>query len=187
MSIPPIARTWLTRLLPVTTVWLFSVAPTGAAGVLDYSFNPLVPSKPIALKDYAGKVVLVVNTASQCGYTPQYESLEKLYKKYQDKGLIVLGIPANDFGAQEPGSNKDIAQFCSANFGVSFPMTEKLGTTIAQNPFYAQLIKSTGQAPQWNFHKYLIDRSGKVASYKSGVEPLGRELTAAVEAALSAR
>ena len=158
-----------------------------AAGLLDHQFNPLTPSKPIALKDYAGKVILVVNTASQCGYTPQYDGLEKLHQKYKGKGLVVLGIPANDFGAQEPGSNQDISQFCQANFGVSFTMTEKLGTPIAQNPFYAQLIKATGQAPQWNFHKYLIDKSGKAVSYKSGVEPMGRELTGAIEAALAAR
>jgi glutathione peroxidase len=185
----PVARRLLACLLPCSALFALSIVPGGAAvaGVLDYSFNPLIPAKPIALKDYAGKVILVVNTASQCGYTPQYEGLEKLYKKYKDKGLVVLGIPANDFGAQEPGSNKDIAQFCEANFGVSFPMTEKLGTAIGQNPFYAQLIKSTGQAPQWNFHKYLIDKSGKVTSYKSGVEPLGKELIAAVEGALAAR
>ena len=185
----PFARALLSRFLPCAALLALSVAPGGAAaaGILDYSFNPLIPAKPIALKDYAGKVILVVNTASQCGYTPQYEGLEKLYKKYKDKGLVVLGIPANDFGAQEPGSNKDIAQFCQANYGVSFPMTEKLATGIKQNPFYAQLIKASGQAPQWNFHKYLIDKSGKVTSYKSDVEPLGKELTAAVEAALAAR
>lgn len=119
--------------------------------------------------------------------TPQYEGLEKLHRKYQDKGLVVIGLPANDFGAQEPGSNKDIAQFCAANFGVTFPMSEKLATPIPQNPFYAQLIKASGQAPQWNFHKYLISKSGKVTSYESGVEPMGAELTAAIEAALAAK
>ena len=119
--------------------------------------------------------------------TPQYEGLEKLHRKYQDKWLVVIGLPANDFGAEEPGSNKDIAQFCAANFGVTFPMSEKLATPIPQNPFYAQLIKASGQAPQWNFHKYLISKSGKVTSYESGVEPMGAELTAAIEAALAAK
>ncbi len=167
--------------------WVTAASPAAAAGLLDHQFNPLIPSKPIALKDYAGKVILVVNTASKCGYTPQYEGLEKLHQQYKDKGLVVLGIPANDFGAQEPGANKDIGQFCQANYGVTFAMTEKLGTPITQHPLYAQLIKVTGQAPQWNFHKYLIHKSGKAVSYKSGVEPMGKELVAAIEAALTAR
>ena len=179
----------LTRLLVFAAAAGTAALPADAAApdLLLYQFNPLIPAKPIALKEYAGKVILVVNTASQCGYTPQYEGLEKLHKKYQSRGLVVLGIPANDFGAQEPGSNQDIAQFCTANFGVSFLMTEKLATPIPQNPLYAQLIKISGQAPQWNFHKYLIGKSGKVSSYQSGVEPMGRELIAAVEAALAAK
>lgn len=177
----------LLRYAAVPLIVMTSPALAATSSLLDHSFNPLIPAKPITLKDYAGKVILVVNTASQCGYTPQYEGLEKLYRKYKDKGLVVLGIPANDFGAQEPGSNKDIAQFCEANFGVSFPMVEKLATPIPQNPFYGKLIKASGQAPAWNFHKYLIDRAGKVTSFKSGVEPMGRELTSAVESALSGK
>ena len=189
MPTAPLARKWLAFLLPCTALLTVAVTPgdAHATGLLDHNFNPLVPARPINLKSYAGKVILVVNTASQCGYTPQYEGLEKLYKKYQGQGLVVLGIPANDFGAQESGSNRDIARFCEANFGVTFPMTEKIGTPIGQNPFYAQLIQLTGQAPQWNFHKYLIDRKGKAASYKSSVEPMGKELIAAVEAALAAK
>jgi glutathione peroxidase len=142
---------------------------------------------PLPAGDYKGRVVLLVNTASLCGFTGQYRGLEELWRKYKDKGLVVLGIPANDFGAQEPGSNKDIARFCEANFGVSFLMVEKLATPIPQNPFYGKLIKASGQAPAWNFHKYLIDRSGKVSSFKSGVEPMGRELTTAVESALAGK
>ena len=179
-------RSTLAIMLPCAALW-FALPPDAAANILDHSFNPLIPAKPIALRDYAGKVILIVNTASQCGYTPQYEGLEKLHRKYKERGLVVIGIPANDFGAQEPGSNQDIAQFCQANFGVTFPMTEKLATPIPQHPFYAQLIKASGQAPQWNFHKYLIDKSGAVKSYQSGVAPMGAELTAAVEAALAAR
>lgn len=179
----------LASMIPCVAVAFAGMLPPSdaATGLLDFSFAPLIPAQPIALRNFAGKVILVVNTASQCGYTPQYDGLEKLHRKYKDKGLVIIGIPANDFGAQEPGSNKEIAQFCQANFGVTFRMTEKLATTIPQNPFYAQLIKASGKAPQWNFHKYLISKSGQVASYPSSVEPMGRELTAAVEAALTVR
>ncbi len=164
---------------------LASLAQTTAPEVLNHTLNPLLPGKPIALSQYAGKVVLVVNVASQCGFTPQYEGLEALYKRYQAKGLVILGVPANDFGGQEKGSNKEIAEFCKANFGVSFPMFEKLDTPIAKHPLFASLIKQTNQAPQWNFHKYLIDRKGDVVSYKSDVEPLSPTLVKAVEAALA--
>jgi glutathione peroxidase len=184
----PLSSPLRRRLLMLFPASLSMLPPAGAAnGLLDHQFNPLIPAKPIALKAFAGKVILIVNTASQCGYTPQYDGLEKLHRKYKDKGLVVLGIPANDFGSQEPGSNKDIAQFCEANFGVTFPMTEKLSTPIPQNPFYAQLIKASGQTPQWNFHKYLIGKSGKVTSYSSNVAPMGRELTAAIDAAIAAK
>jgi glutathione peroxidase len=164
---------------------LISHAQTNTSSVLNHTLNPLLPGKPIALSQYAGKVVLVVNVASQCGFTPQYEGLETLYKRYQSKGLVILGVHANHFGGQEKGSNKDIAEFCKANFGVSFPMFEKLETPIAKHPLFASLIKQTNQAPQWNFHKYLIDRKGGIVSYKSDVEPLSPTLTKAVEAALS--
>ena len=115
----------------------------------------------------------MVNTASQCSYTPQYEGLEKLYKRYKDKGLVVLGFPSNDFGGQEPGSNKEIAKFCEANYGVSFPMFEKTSVTKRPlNPFYEKLTKSAGTRPAWNFHKYLVDRRGaKAVSFNTGVEP----------------
>jgi glutathione peroxidase len=152
--------------------------------ILKHTMNPLLPGKPIALSQYAGKVVLIVNVASECGFTPQYEGLEKLYKQYQSKGLVVLGIPANDFGGQEKGSNQQIAEFCKANFGVSFPMFEKLEVPIGEHPLFASLIKATGQAPKWNFHKYLIDRKGRVSAYSSDVTPLSSTMTKAVEMAL---
>jgi glutathione peroxidase len=152
--------------------------------ILHYTLNPLLPGKPIALSQYAGKAVLVVNVASQCGYTPQYDGLEKLYKRYESKGLVVLGIPANDFGAQESGSNKEIAEFCQKNYGVSFPMFEKRDEPLPKQPFHGALIKATGQAPKWNFHKYLIDKNGTVKSFASDVEPLSPTLISAVEAAL---
>jgi glutathione peroxidase len=154
--------------------------------ILNHTLNPLLPSKPISLSQYAGKVVLVVNVASECGFTPQYEGLEKLYKQYQSKGLVVLGIPANDFGGQEKGSNKQIAEFCKANFGVTFPMFEKLEVPISQHPLFVSLIKATNQPPKWNFHKYLIDKSGKVTAFSSDVTPLSPTLTKAVETALAA-
>lgn len=159
-------------------------AATEVPSVLNFTLNPLLPSKPVALSQYAGKVVLVVNVASQCGFTPQYDGLEKLHKKYAGSGLVVLGIPANDFGGQEKGSNKDIAEFCKANYGVSFPMFEKLDVPLTKQPFHAALIKSTGQSPKWNFHKYLIDRKGAVKSFSSDVEPMSETLMKAIEAAL---
>ena len=136
--------------------------------------------KPQSLCEYAGKVVLVVNTASECGYTPQYDGLEALYRKYKSRGLVVLGFPMNDFGSQEPGSNKEIAQFCVNQYASDFPMFAK--TDLGKNPFYADLAKATGQAPKWNFHKYLVDRSGaRVQSFGSAVTPEDPKLVAAIE------
>ena len=152
--------------------------------VLNHPFKPLMSDSNSNLCAHAGKVVLVVNTASACGYTPQYEGLEKLHKQYQNQGLVVLGFPANDFGQQESGSNQDIAKFCKINYGVSFGMATKLGQPITRDPLFADLIKASGRAPQWNFHKYLIDRSGKVLSFDSGIEPTSEKFKAAVEVAL---
>ena len=170
----------------ITGLCLGAVAHgAGNETLLAHTMNPLLPGKPVALSQYAGKVVLVVNVASKCGYTPQYEGLEVLYKRYQGKGLVVLGIPANDFGAQERGSNKEIAEFCKANYGVSFPMFEKLEVPINKHPLFASLIARTGKTPQWNFHKYLIDRRGAVTAFSSDVEPQSPTLVKAVEAALA--
>ena len=141
--------------------------------LLDAALPTLSDDKPESICQYRGKVLLVVNTASECGYTGQYEGLEKLYKRYKDRGLVVLGFPSNDFGSQEPGSNKEIAKFCEANYGVSFPMFAK--TSVAKgavNPFYAKLTTSSGAWPAWNFHKYLVDRKGaKALSFATAVEP----------------
>ena len=160
---------------------------TACPPLLNHSYLPLEGGAPRSLCEYAGKVILVVNTASQCGFTPQYEGLEALYKMFKGKGLVVVGFPANDFGAQESGSNKEIAQFCQANFGVSFPMAEK--TTVAgkaASPFYAALASVGGGAPRWNFHKYLIDRSGaKVAGFESSVAPNDSRLTRQIERLLA--
>ena len=150
---------------------------------------PTLSEDSTSLCQYRGKVVLIVNTASQCGYTPQYDGLEKLYQRYQEKGLVVLGFPANDFGGQEPGNNEQIAQFCRLNYGVTFPMFAKSAVSGAQaNSLYKELAKKTGQTPRWNFYKYLVDRKGQVtAVFESAVEPEDRRLTDQIEKLLAAR
>lgn len=161
--------------------------PASCPALLRQSFKRLQDDVPQDLCQYAGKVVLVVNTASYCGFTSQYEGLEGLYAKYADKGLVVLGFPSNDFGKQEPGSSKEIADFCFNTYGVKFPMFAKsVVSGAAPNPLYADLIKATGKAPAWNFHKYLIGRDGKVIdSFPSKVKPTDKELVGAVEKALA--
>jgi glutathione peroxidase len=140
-----------------------------------------------SLCQFSGKVLLVVNTASQCGYTPQYQGLERLYRRYKDRGLVVLGFPSNDFGGQEPGGAKEIAQFCEINYGVTFPMFAKTGVAAeGRNPFYDRLARAARSRPQWNFHKYLVDRRGdKVHAFPSGVAPEDRRLVAEIERLLA--
>ena len=168
---------------------------TSAAGdaecpaVLRHTFNSLQTGKPESLCQYKCKVVLVVNTATYCGYTHQYEGLEALYRKYKDRGLVVLGFPSNDYGSQEPGTNQQIAEFCRTTYGIEFPMFEKAtGVRVAANPLYAQLAARTGQSPKWNFHKYLVDRSGqRIQSFGSDVEPAQRDFVATIERLLAER
>lgn len=171
-----------------------SVAPampatTACPVLLQHSFNRLQDQKPQALCQYAGRVVLVVNTASFCGFTPQYRGLEALYAKYAAQGLVVLGFPSNDFGQQEPGNAQQIAETCFNTYAVKFPMFSKTTVKGAQaNLFYQQLSKATGQQPGWNFHKYLIDRRGLVVtSFVSDVAPNDAQLVAAVGKALAQR
>jgi glutathione peroxidase len=135
---------------------------------------------------FAGQVVLVVNTASRCGYTDQYDDLEKLYSRYKDRGLLVVGFPSNDFANQEPGSEKKIKEFCRLTYGVQFPMYGKTQVTGEQmHPFYRALSEAAGGSPRWNFHKYLLDREGRlIGTYPSKVDPLGEVITKAIEAAL---
>ena len=159
----------------VAFIALLLMSPLAAAAcppLLDVKL-PTLTEDEASLCQYQGKVLLVVNTASQCGYTPQYEGLEKLYRRYKDKGLVVIGFPSNDFGGQEPGSSKEIAKFCELNYGVSFPMFDK--TAVAKgriNPFYERLAQASKSRPRWNFHKYLVDRRGeKVLAYASEVTP----------------
>ena len=145
-----------------------------------------IDGNPFDFASLHGKVVLVVNTASYCGFTSQYEGLEALYAKYNARGLVVLGFPSNDFGQQEPGSNQQIADFCSNTYGVKFPMFAKT-SVVGKNahPLYAQLAQATGRTPKWNFHKYLIDRQGKVVdSYMSLTGPSNAGLVKAIETAL---
>ena len=161
-------------------------APAVCPEVLQVKLNTL-GEEPANLCDYAGQVVLVVNTASYCSFTKQYEGLVALYKKYNDRGFVILGFPSNDFGEQEPGSNKEIANFCKLTYGVEFPMFEKASIT-SKHPSapYPYLIKATGETPQWNFHKYLIGRNGKtIKSFDRRVRPEAPELIAEIEALLA--
>ena len=153
------------------------VVPVSSAAecppLLNHTFPGLQDGKAMPLCQYAGKVILVVNTASFCGFTSQYEGLEKLYARLKDKGLVVVGFPSNDFGEQEPGSDKEIADFCRLTYGVEFPMVAK--TTVKgrdANPFYLKLAEITGSRPKWNFHKYLINRDAtQVVAYSSFTKP----------------
>lgn len=163
-----------------------AAAPATCPALLQHQFPRLQDDAPQNLCQYAGKVLLVVNTASYCGFTGQYQGLEAMYAKYQARGLVVLGFPSNEFGKQEPGTSREIADFCFNTYGVKFPMFAKSDVKGAnKNALYVQLVKATGQEPQWNFNKYLVDRRGKVvASYPSDVEPESTQLVSAVEKAL---
>jgi glutathione peroxidase len=139
------------------------------------------------LAAYAGKVVLVVNTASECGYTPQYAGLEALYQAYKDRGFVVLGFPSNDFGGQEPGTEEQIHEFCTSHYGVTFPMFEKVQTTGPQASKLYTFLAAKHGPPKWNFHKYLVGKDGAVkAAFPSKVAPDDPQLRAAIEAALEA-
>jgi len=143
--------------------------------------------KPVNLADYSGKVTLVVNVASQCGFTKQYTGMEKLYEELKDKGFVLLGFPSNDFGAQEPGSPEEIQKFCSSKFSVTFPLFEKVVTKAGkdQSPIYANLQAQSKELPAWNFAKYLVGKNGKVVKfYKSATTPEDAGLRADIEAAL---
>jgi glutathione peroxidase len=157
----------------------------------NFSFKILNNEEPMPLKQFSGKVMLVVNTASHCGFTKQYEGLETLYKLYKDQGLVVIGVPSNDFGQQEPGSAQEIATFCKRNFGVTFPMAEKeVVSGDGAHPFYvwAKQTLGFGTAPKWNFHKYLINRKGELINYfYSTTTPESPRLKKAIEQALLER
>ena len=155
-----------------------SSASAACPALLNHTFPSLQDGKPMPLCQYAGKVILVVNTASYCGFTSQYDGLEKLYARLKDKGLVVLGFPSNDFGEQEPGTEKEIADFCRLTYGVEFPM---VGKTVVKgkdvNPFYISLAQMTDSRPKWNFHKYLINRDAtQVIAFSSFTKPDDKDL-----------
>ena len=171
-------------------VWLFTClvglsaysparAASACSSLLNHTFPRLQDEAPQNLCQYQGKVILAVNTASFCGFTSQYEGLEKIYAKYKEKGFVVLGFPSNDFGQQEPGSNKEIADFCKNTYDVKFPMFAKSSVSGSNpNPFFKMLIAKTGTTPKWNFYKYLIDRNGNVVdSFGSITKPTSRSIT----------
>jgi glutathione peroxidase len=159
-----------------------SASATPCSALLDRNVSDIAGGKANLCR-YAGKVVLVVNTASYCGYTPQYKGLQALNEKYGARGLVILGFPSNDFGQQEPGSNQEIAEFCDRTYAVKFPMFAKTPVKDAGgSELYDALAKATGERPKWNFHKYLIGRDGTtVASFPSKVEPDAPEFTAKIE------
>jgi glutathione peroxidase len=169
-------------LLPAGAHAQASQATPVCPAILQHTFPRLQDEKPQALCQYAGKVVLVVNTASFCGFTPQYKGLEALDSKYRARGLVVLGFPSNDF-AQESGSNKEIADFCESTFGVKFPMFAKSSVRgLDANVLFKELAQASGTTPKWNFYKYLIARDGKVVeSYSSMTSPDDRSFVREVE------
>jgi glutathione peroxidase len=156
--------------------------------LLQHTFNQLQTGQPQSLCQFQGKVLLIVNTASYCGYTHQYEGLEAMYRKYKDRGLVVVGFPSNDF-SQEPGSNRQVAEFCRTTYGVDFPQFEKSSVAhLSANPLYAALASQTGRKPQWNFYKFVVNRNGKtVATFPSATAPDNSELTALIERLLAER
>lgn len=180
-------RIWI-RALAGITGYLLMQAAHACPALLNHTLLRLQDEKPQSLCQYAGKVVLAVNTASYCGFTRQYKGLEALHEKYQAEGLVVLGFPSNDF-AQEKGSNQEIADFCENTFGVKFPMLAASSVKGPQaNPFFKQLQAQGATPPRWNFYKYLIGRDGRlVESYNSMTEPDGRTLITAIEKSLKAK
>ncbi len=167
---------------------IFNISAHSSETVSDFSFESLIGQEGINLGDYHGKVIVVVNTASKCGLTPQYKGLEALYQKYQEDGLVLIGVPSNNFGGQEPGTNEEISNFCEVNFGVTFPMSMRYDV-IGKNahPFYVYAREKLGGigAPKWNFHKYLINRKGELVQYFfSMTKPESSRFTSAIEAEL---
>lgn len=164
-------------------------ASATCAPALSHTFLRLQDEVPQNLCQYQGKVIMVVNTASFCGFTSQYEGLEKIYARYKDKGFVILGFPSNDFGQQEPGSNKEIAEFCKNTYDVKFPMFAKSSVSGKDaNPLFKMLISKTGTTPKWNFYKYLIDRNGNIIeSYNSLTKPDSKSMTSEIEKLLKGK
>ncbi|HET9033997.1 MAG TPA: glutathione peroxidase [Dokdonella sp.] len=180
----------MSRFLLTLCLLFASVSAYACSDLLNTEFRPLAGKGKVDLcKTYGGKVLLIVNTASKCGFTPQYDALETLYAEYKDRGFAVLGFPSNDFRGQEPGTEKEIKEFCTLTYGVKFPMFEKVHVKEEDaHPFYAKLAAaSDGRYPSWNFYKYLVDRNGEVvADFPSKVTPDDEELVARIRQLLDA-
>src|SRR6202161_4087734 len=174
------------KYLPYGVLLIMATSLFAASGIYNFTLNS-IDGKPAPLADYKGQVILVVNVASQCGYTPQYSALESIYEKYKDQGFVILGFPANNFGAQEPGTNEEIKTFCTRKYSVTFPIYSKISVKDPdQAPLYTYLTKETGTGIagdiKWNFTKFLVDREGKVIQrFEPAVTPDSKEVTAAIE------
>jgi glutathione peroxidase len=174
------------KYLPYGVLLIMATSLFAASGIYNFTLNS-IDGKPAPLADYKGKVVLIVNVASQCGFTPQYSALESIYEKYKDQGFVIVGFPANNFGAQEPGTNEEIKTFCSRKYNVTFPMYAKISVKGEdQAPLYSYLTKETGPGIagdiKWNFTKFLVDRNGKVVQrFESAVTPDSKDVTGAIE------
>ncbi|MDB3869461.1 glutathione peroxidase [Candidatus Thioglobus sp.] len=174
------------KIIILAAVLLFNLQANAkvCSELLDLNVKTLNKNEQVNLcEEYQGKVLLVVNTASRCAYTEQYDSLEKLYTQYKESGLVVLGFPSNDFGYQEPGNEKEIKTFCEMTYGVDFPMFSKTRVTEQNaDPLYKKLAKVSGIYPQWNFHKYLIDSDGQfVKSYRSSIDPMDEQVISEIK------
>lgn len=176
----------IVRCVLAGAILVMATSLSAGSGLYSYTLNS-IDGKPAPLAEYKGKVILLVNVASQCGYTPQYSALEAIYEKYKDRGLVILGFPANNFGAQEPGTNEEIKTFCSRKYNVTFPMYSKISVKGSdQAPLYSYLTKETGAGIageiQWNFTKFLVDRSGNVVQrFEPAVTPDSSQVTSAIE------
>ncbi len=184
---------WVWVVLVMVPCLAFAKTPamSTAQNAFDFSFTS-IDGKPLPLSAYKGKVLLVVNTASRCGFTPQYEGLQSVYEKYKDKGLMVVGVPSNNFGGQEPGTSSEIKEFTSSKFHISFPLTTTTQVVGDEpHPFYqwakAQNVGGfMNTVPSWNFHKYLIGRNGQlIESFSSMTKPDSKDVTDAIETALA--
>jgi glutathione peroxidase len=183
-SIPEYA---MKKLIGASLLLVLSSTVAADGPLLDQEFRRLASEEVINIgEEYEGKVLLIVNTASKCGNTPQYEGLEKLYDEYQGKGLVVLGFPSNDFFGQEPGTEEEIQEFCRLTYKVKFPMFEKVTVKEGKaHPFYDRLAAAAGTYPTWNFHKYLVGRDGKmITEFSPRTKPYDPDVIAAIEKAL---
>lgn len=204
LKLPPLSRRMVGAIasLPLLGALLVALGPfgsnvqaqqmskRGSTGMTAHDFElTAIDGSPLPLKQFKGKAVLLVNTASQCGFTPQYADLEKVWQQYRDKGLVVLGVPSNDFGGQEPGSAAQIKEFCEVNFDIDFPLADKQVVRGPKaHPLYRWIAAELGEdaLPKWNFHKYLIGADGKlIESFATPVKPTDAKITKAIEAALA--